>query len=67
VTPDPSEALAEVRELTRQGRYAGALERQLWFHERALEYDPALSSVRLSFGLSEWARLDERYLTWCSG
>jgi hypothetical protein len=61
VSPDPSEALRAVRELTRQGRFAKALERQLWFHEHAFEYRPSLSAVRLSYGLSAWVELARQY------
>lgn len=59
--PDPSKALDEVWELTRQGRFAEALERQLWFHNHALEYNPHLSAVRLSFGLAAWSNLAKQH------
>ncbi len=36
------------------GRYADALAKQVWFHENALKYSPAMYGVRLSFALSYW-------------
>src|SRR4051812_30542503 len=58
---DPRQVLAEARELARQGRHQEALERHVWFHEHALELVPALAGVRVSFALSDWARLAAAY------
>jgi hypothetical protein len=58
---DPQTALNEARELTAQGRYEEALQRHVWFHEHALEHDQAWYAVRLSFALSDWVRLGEKY------
>jgi hypothetical protein len=53
--------LREASELFDLGRYAEALERHLWFHEHALDYQPSLVGVRLSFALGDWLRLGEQY------
>jgi hypothetical protein len=58
---DPQSVLEEARDLADQGRYEEALQKYLWFHENALQYDPALSGVRLSFALGYWAELGEVY------
>lgn len=44
-----------------QGRYRDALRDHAWFHAHALEHDPALSGVRLSFALRDWAQLAQAY------
>jgi hypothetical protein len=54
-------ALADARRLTAEGDYAGALERHLWYHDHALESAPSHYGVRLSFALSDWHRLGEKY------
>jgi len=41
--------------------YEGALEDYIWFHNNALQYDPALYGVRLSFALSDWVELGKKY------
>jgi hypothetical protein len=56
-----SERLDRAAEAWRDGRYAEALEHHVWFHENALAEDPALSAVRLSFGLRYWAELAKVY------
>jgi tetratricopeptide (TPR) repeat protein len=53
--------LNKTRQLARQGRYREALDRFVWFHEHALERDPAMSGVRLSFALSYWKDLADVY------
>ena len=58
---DPREVLAQAQELAGQGRYAEALDRHIWFHDHALENQPALAGVRLSFALSYWMKLGEQY------
>jgi hypothetical protein len=57
----PRTVLAEARQLVAQARYAEALEKYLWFHRHALEYHEALAGVRLSFALSEWFELGQKY------
>jgi hypothetical protein len=58
---DPRTVYREAVELTRQGKYEDALENHLWFHEHALEHNPALAGVRLSFALGSWLDLGEKY------
>lgn len=58
---EPRMVLREATELMQQGRYEQALENHLWFHEHALECNPALAGVRLSFALSSWLALGEKY------
>ncbi len=45
----------------REGRYSEALANYLWFHDHALEYQPSLYGVRLSFALAAWRELAELY------
>ena len=59
--PDPSKVLSEARELSVKTRYAEALQRHIWYHNHALEYDPGHSGVRLSFALSDWIDLGRQY------
>jgi hypothetical protein len=47
--------------LTRKGDYEEALKRHLWFHEHALEHQPSMYGVRLSFALSYWKQLGAVY------
>lgn len=58
---DPRKALEDARWLAREGRYAEALAKHIWFHDHALEYAPALAGVRLSFALSDWVKLGDHY------
>ena len=53
--------LQEAVELASNGCHAEALQKYLWFHQHALEYEPALYGVRLSFALSYWAALGKDY------
>ena len=43
------------------GRHEEALQEYIWFHEHALELEPALYGVRRSFALAYWADLGKRY------
>jgi len=54
-------ALDEARNLTQQGKYEEALQKFIWFHENAPVKAPSMSAVRLSFALSYWAELAEKY------
>ncbi len=49
------------QQLVHEKRYQEALERFVWFDEHALEHDPGMSSVRLSFALSYWKNLGDAY------
>jgi hypothetical protein len=54
---DMQKYLADTQEMVRQGKHQEALDRFIWFHEHALEHDPAMAGVRLSFALSSWKAL----------
>jgi hypothetical protein len=43
------------------GKYQEALDRHIWFHEHALEHEPGMYGVRLSFALSKWYKLGQTY------
>ena len=54
-------ALDDARKYVQTGEYARALERHEWFHENALRIRPSYRGVRLSFALSYWKELGEKY------
>jgi hypothetical protein len=58
---DPIAVFREAVALAQQGEYEAALQNHLWFHEHALEHEPALAGVRLSFALAHWVELGEKY------
>ena len=58
---DPNKVRDEANELRAKGQYQAALDRYLWYWNHALEYEPGLSAVRLSFLLSDWVELGRRY------
>lgn len=58
---DMQKYLNDTYTLVQQGKYEQALERFIWFHEHALEHDPGMSGVRLSFALSDWKELADEY------
>lgn len=43
------------------GRYEEALREHIWFHDHALEEQPSLYGVRLSYALSDWVELANLY------
>lgn len=49
------------QEAAREGRHEEALREYLWFHEHALEIEPSLYGVRLSFALAAWLDLGHAY------
>ncbi|QDS99375.1 hypothetical protein [Adhaeretor mobilis] len=59
--PDPHAILNEAREDVRARRYAEALAKHKWFHENALDFQQSLYGVRLSFALSDWRELADKY------
>lgn len=59
--PDLHAILQEAGKDTREGRYAVALAKHFWFHENSVKLDPAMTGVRLSFALSSWLQLAEKY------
>ncbi|MBK8040264.1 MAG: hypothetical protein IPK22_24495 [Verrucomicrobiaceae bacterium] len=58
---DMTKYLKETQEMVRAGKHEEALKRFVWFHEHALEYEPAMSGVRRSFALGFWKKLGEAY------
>ncbi|MGJ8650475.1 MAG: hypothetical protein ACSHX4_08955 [Opitutaceae bacterium] len=58
---DMQKYLQETVEITKEGDYEKALERHVWFHEHALEHQPSMTGVRLSFALSYWVELGQQY------
>ncbi len=61
VKPDLQNILNEAKNLMDEGKYEEALQRQIWYFDHALEYDQALTGVRLSFALAQWVELGRRY------
>ncbi len=55
------QALKDAQSLARAGEYEAALERQQWYHANALRINRAQYGVRLSFALSYWKKLGEKY------
>lgn len=60
-TANPSDALDLARAAFQDGDYAAALAHYDYFFEHALDEDPALYGVRLSYCLAEWAALGEQF------
>jgi hypothetical protein len=58
---EATKALREARQLVKSEQYAAALEKYIWFHDHALDFDRALVGVRLSYAISEWVDLGEVY------
>ncbi len=58
---DMQKYLSDTQDLVRQGKHQAALERFLWFHDHALDHDPAMYGVRLSFALGYWMQLGDVY------
>ena len=59
--PNPSEILHSAVDDTREGSHEQALAKLLWFHENALEIEPGLTGVRLSFAFGYWLDLASVY------
>lgn len=53
--------LSDTHKMVREGKYQEALDRFIWFHDHALEQEPSMYGVRLSFALSYWKDLGEKY------
>jgi hypothetical protein len=58
---DPRSRLTNGQVAAREGRFADALREYVWFHDHALEHQPSLYGVRLSFALGYWMELAEQY------
>jgi hypothetical protein len=54
-------ALDEARSLAAEGKYEAALEKHVWFHDHALDVDKSHYGVRLSFALSDWVALGQKF------
>jgi hypothetical protein len=54
-------ALEDARRFAAQGKFEEALEKHVRFHNHVLEVDQGYYGVRLSFALSDWVELGERY------
>ena len=58
---DMRKYLNDKQTLVRDGKHEEALERFIWFHDHALEHQPSMYGVRLSFALSYWKQLGDVY------
>lgn len=58
---DAAKALSDAQSLARVGEYEAALERHEWYHDNALRINKSQYGVRLSFALSAWKKLGEKY------
>ena len=59
--PDPNKILQEAKDLARKGQFEEALQRHIWCHNHALEYDPAQAGSYNSFALQSWIELGREY------
>jgi hypothetical protein len=53
--------LREVDRLTAEGKWQEALDKHIWIHNHILEKRPSYYGVRLSFALSRWVELGQKY------
>ena len=58
---EATKVLREARQLVKSEQYAAALEKYIWFHDHALDFDRALAGVRLSYAILEWVDLGNVY------
>jgi Tfp pilus assembly protein PilE len=58
--PDLQKIRDQIQSLMNSGDYEGALQRQIWYFNHALEFGE-VDPVRLSFGINNWAELGRRY------
>ena len=58
---DMQKYLQETVQIAKEGNYEEALERHVWFHNHALEHQPSMTGVRLSFALMYWTELGRKY------
>jgi serine/threonine protein kinase len=59
--PNPTRILEEAKRDTAFRRYETALAKHVWYHKNALQYDQALTAVRVSFALQAWQHLADWY------
>lgn len=58
---DPSSILHSAVEDRREGRFARALAKHVWYHNNAVRLEPSQFGVRLSFALGYWMDLAQDY------
>jgi hypothetical protein len=58
---EATDALDAAQKLAAQGKCEEALQKQIWYHNHALQIDPAQYGVRLSFALLYWVQLGKKY------
>lgn len=58
---DPGDVYKEAVSDRQKGDFDKALTKHIWFHENAIEIEPAYAGVRLSYNLIEWSALAEEY------
>ena len=59
--PDMQKILKDATDFMNKGQYEEALQRHIWYHNHALEYDQGQTGVRLSFALADWIELGRHY------
>lgn len=58
---DPGDVFRQAVDDRKNGAYANALEKHVWFHDYALDINEAYAGVRLSYNLEEWAILGKEF------
>lgn len=58
---DPGDVYREAVSDRQNGRFDKALTKHIWFHENAIDIEPAYAGIRLSYNLIEWSTLGEEY------
>jgi hypothetical protein len=58
---EPQTLLGDAETDAREGRYEAALTKYVWFHEHALDTQPSLYAVRLTYALTDWYDLGQLY------
>ena len=58
---EATKALNDAQSFARAGEFEKALERHQWYHANALSVEPSQYGVRLSFALSYWKKLGDKY------
>lgn len=59
--PDPEQIRDQAEVNMENGRLDLAAEKLLWYHNHALEHEPSLAGVRLSYALAQWQHLAGKY------
>jgi tetratricopeptide (TPR) repeat protein len=58
---EDGDPLNEARQLASKGKWEESLDKHIWIHNHVLEERPSYYGVRLSYALSEWVKLGEKY------